>query len=145
MSMPEIDIKNSIMSDKLSVLNPTLSVRIRPDTKVKDVIQTMVDKKIGAVLIVDDNKLVGIFSERDIIKKIADRYDEVKEEAISEFMTENPECLSINHTLAYALNRMDLGDFRHIPIIDDENRPTGIIAVRDILRYIDYKCLDGPQ
>ncbi len=143
--MGEVDLKKSIMTDKLSVLNPTLSVRISPDTKVKDVIQTMAEKRIGAVLIVEDSQLVGIFSERDMVRKIALQYDEVADNPIQEFMTPSPEKLSINHNLAFALNRMDVGDFRHIPITDDENRPTGIVAVRDIIRYIDHKCLDGPQ
>ncbi|HQH71452.1 MAG TPA: CBS domain-containing protein [bacterium] len=139
------EIKRSIMEDKLSVLKPTLSIRIAPDTPVKDVIQSMVDKKIGAVLIVESDHLVGIFSERDVLKRVAARYQEVADLPIRDFMTRNPESLSINHTLAFTLNRMDVGGYRHIPVTDDQNYPTGIVAARDILRYLDQKCLGGPE
>ncbi|HOJ58861.1 MAG TPA: CBS domain-containing protein [bacterium] len=139
------EIKRSIMEDKLSVLKPTLSVRIAPDTPVKEVIHTMVDKKIGAVLIVEEGRLVGIFSERDVLKRVALRYNEVAGRPIREFMTPNPEALSINHSLAFTLNRMDVGGYRHIPVTDDQKYPTGIVAARDILRYLDHKCLGGPE
>lgn len=139
------EIKRSIMEDKLSVLKPTLSVRIAPGMPVKEVIHAMVDKKIGAVLIVENDRLVGIFSERDLLKRVALRYNEVADLPIREFMTPNPESLSINHSLAFTLNRMDVGGYRHIPVTDDQNRPTGIVAARDILRYLDHKCLGGPE
>ncbi len=142
---PLRELERSIMEDKLSVLKPTLSVRIASDWPVKEVIQTMVDKRIGAVLIVEDGKLTGIFSERDIVKKIGLNYIEYADKPISEVMTPNPESLSINHTIAFGLNRMALGDYRHLPLIDEENYPTGIVAVRDIMRYIDQRCLDGPE
>ena len=138
-------LKQGIRESKLSELNPRLSVRASSDTSVKDVIQIMVDKKIGAVLLVEDNELVGIFSERDIISKIALNYDDVKDDPISDYMTPEPVQLNIDDTIAFALNRMDVGGYRHIPITDDANVPTGIVAVRDIIRYIDYKCLDGPE
>jgi CBS domain-containing protein len=138
-------LKQGIRESKLSELNPRLSVRASSDTSVKDVIQIMVDKKIGAVLLVEENELVGIFSERDIISKIALNYDDVKDDPISDYMTPEPVHLNIDDTIAFALNRMDVGGYRHIPITDDANIPTGIVAVRDIIRYIDYKCLAGPE
>ncbi len=141
----ENELKRDIRESKLSELNPRLSVRVPSDTSVKDVIQIMVDKKIGAVLLVEENKLVGIFSERDIISKIALDYDTLKDDPISSYMTPEPVQLNIDDTIAFALNRMDVGDYRHIPLTDDANVPTGIVAVRDIIRYIDYKCLDGPE
>jgi len=139
------ELEHSIMEDTLSVLRPTLSVRISPTATLREVIKIMVDKKIGAVLIVENNLLVGIFSERDVAMRIALRYLEIADRPIREFMTPNPEKLSINHTLAFALNRMADGGYRHIPVTDDQNHPTGIVAVRDIIRYLDHKCLGGPE
>ncbi len=138
-------LERSIMEDRLSVLKPTLSVRIASDWPVKEVIHSMVEKRIGSVLIVEGGKLVGIFSERDIIRRIGTKYEEFADKPIRELMTANPESLSVNHTIAFALNRMALGDYRHIPVTDDENYPTGIVAVRDIIRYLDHEVLNGPE
>ncbi|MBN2329402.1 MAG: CBS domain-containing protein [Candidatus Omnitrophica bacterium] len=141
----EQELKRCIKEDKLYELHPKLSIRVAPDMPVEDVIQTMVDKKVGAVLIVENNELIGIFSERDIIRRVALDYDQAADRPIRDYMTKNPVKLSINDTIAFALNHMDVGDYRHIPIMDDQNLPTGMAAARDIIRYIDYNCLGGPE
>ena len=141
----EIELRRCIKEDTLSVLQPKLSIRISPEMTVKEVIQTMVHKKIGAVLIVENDELIGIFSERDIIRRVALDYEKIAERPIREFMTSNPVKLSINDTLAFALNRMDVGGYRHIPITDDQNKPTGLVAARDFIRYIDHMFLGGPE
>ncbi len=141
----EIELRQCIKENTLADLHPHLSVCISPEMPVQDVIQTMVSKKIGAVLIIENDKLIGIFSERDIIHRIALQYDEVAKQPIRDFMTPDPVKLSINDSIAFALHHMDVGDYRHIPILDDQDRPTGIVAARDIIRYIDHKCLAGPE
>ena len=141
----EYELRRCIKEDTLSVLKPTLSVRIDPDATVKDVIQTMVNKKIGAVLIVENDELIGIFSERDIIRRVALDIESIGDRPIREYMTPNPVKLSVNDSIAFALNHMDVGGYRHIPITDDQNKPTGIVAARDIIRYLDHKCLGGPE
>jgi CBS domain-containing protein len=136
---------NKVFHEKIAVLEPKLSIQVSPDTVVGDVIQSMCENKTGAALIVQGDKLLGIFSERDAVRKVAKDYKVNAVKPVSEFMTANPSSLSIKHTIAYALNLMADGGYRHIPIIDDQNRPTGIISVRDIIRYMDYKWLNGAE
>jgi CBS domain-containing protein len=113
-------------------------VTVSPTTTVREVIQLLATNNIGAVLVVWVDALVGIFSERDALLKIGDRIEEVAHEPIRHFMTPAPETLGCDDTIAYALNRMAVGDFRHIPIEQGE-KPVGIISVRDMLRYLTRK------
>ena len=51
-------------------------------------------------------------------------------------MTPNPDCLSMDHELAYALNQMSIGEYRHVPLVDDHGHPTGVVSMRHIVDYL---------
>jgi len=95
----------------------------------------LAEHNVGCVLVVFCDVPVGIFSERDLLMRIGDRLDELGDHPIRHFMTPAPETLSPDASIAFALNRMALCDFRHIPIEQNE-RPVGVISVRDVLRYV---------
>src|SRR5205085_8925731 len=103
-------------------------------------IQIMLARDIGALLVVDDRgKLVGIFSERDLLTRIAGLHDGYAKLPIEKFMTPKPEAVTASDTLAFALHKMDVGEYRHMPVVED-GRPVGMISVRDMLRYITRLC-----
>ena len=105
---------------------------IAPETPLADAIAILCERRIGCVLIGRDSELLGIFSERDALMRVADRYAEVASHPISEFMTSNPETLEATAPIAFALNRMSLGDFRHIPVTRD-GKLESIVSLRDVL------------
>jgi CBS domain-containing protein len=86
-------------------------------------------------------KLLGIFSERDLLTKIAGQHEPFSDLPLSQFMTPDPETVRATDTLAFALHKMDSGGYRHIPVVTGE-QVTGIISVRDMLRHITRLCKD---
>ena len=109
---------------------------------VAEAVRTMLAKDVGALLVVDGaGKLVGILSERDLLTKVAGIHTDYTERPISEFMTPKPETLTANKSLAFALHKMDVGGYRHMPLVEDD-RPVGMISVRDIMRHITRLCRD---
>lgn len=128
-------IEESIEADTLAVLKPVEPLTLPPTAKVSDAVRLLCEKNIGCVLVVWGEALVGIFSERDVLMKIGTRYAEVASEPIRHFMTLAPVTLTAEDTIVYALNRMAVGDYRHIPIEADE-KVSGIISVRDVLAYL---------
>ncbi len=132
---PKSRIEASIETDTLAVLRPVSPVSVPPTEPLRNVIELLASKNIGCVLVVWCDALIGIFSERDALIKVGDRLGELGNQPIRHFMTPAPETLTAEATIAFALNGMAVGDFRHIPIERDE-KAVGIISVRDVLGYV---------
>jgi CBS domain-containing protein len=133
-------IERSLMEDPVVVLQPKKPVTVLPSATVRETIQLMLSKDIGALLVVSaDNRLLGIFSERDLLCRVAGLHDGYADKPVREFMTANPETVTTRDTLAFALHKMDVGGYRHMPVLQD-GQPTGVISVRDMLRHITRLC-----
>ena len=133
-------IERSLMEDPVSVLQPKKPTTVRPTVTVRETMELMLDCDIGALLVVDDNgKLLGIFSERDLLTKVAGLHESYGNLPVRQFMTANPETVTATDTLAFALQKMDVGGYRHLPVLKD-GRPAGVISVRDMLRHITRLC-----
>jgi CBS domain-containing protein len=130
-------VEQSFNEDKIEVLNPARGISVTDDTTLDVAIQTMREKHIGCVLITNGGgKLAGILTERDLLNRIAGREEDLSRLTVRQFMRSRPETIREDRLLAYALHRMMVGDFRHLPMRDKEGRPAGIISSRDIIDYL---------
>ncbi len=120
---------------QLPTLRPPACVA--PAVSVRHAIDCMNERRTGCVLVVGgDGRLLGVFTERDVLTKIVGRPLDLDAMPVEQFMTAAPECLTLDDGIAYALNMMSVGGFRHIPLIDKNRHPTGVVAMRDIVDYI---------
>jgi CBS domain-containing protein len=104
-----------------------------------DAAKLMQEEHVGCVLVVDKGKLDGIFTERDILMKAVGSGKDLKKTKVEEVMTPNPETLEPDDILAYALNYMHLGGYRHVPVVDDRQHPVGVVSVKNVVDYLaDY-------
>jgi CBS domain-containing protein len=87
-------------------------------------------------MVVDGDRLLGIFSERDAMLRLNVDAAKMVDRPVSEVMTVNPATLRDRDKIAFALHRMNVGGFRHLPILDDGDKLVGVISIRDILRYL---------
>lgn len=136
--IPSTSVEADLLRDRIERLWPKTPATVTPDTAVGDVLNKMVDAKIGCVMVVDkgdQGKLVGIFSERDALMKLNTDASKFMQRPISQFMTRDPVTLETNDKIAYALHKMNVGGYRHIPILFD-GKLAGVISIRDILRYL---------
>jgi CBS domain-containing protein len=99
-----------------------------------------VANRIGCVLVTETDKLVGIFSERDALMRLGGDAAQLVTSPISEFMTRNPEALDIDAKIAFALHKMDVGHYRHVPVLE-KDRVRAVVSIRDILQYITQDLL----
>ena len=90
---------------------------IDADAKVSEALEKMVERKLGALLVMKGDELVGIFAERDALMKGLFQGGQA-DRPVRDFMTPDPVCLSRHDTIALALNQMVLRGFRHIPIVN---------------------------
>jgi CBS domain-containing protein len=133
-------VERSLMEDPVSALTPHVPISISSRSTVSHAIETMLTHNLGAVLVVNDSgNLVGILSERDLLKKVAVLPDPYVELPVEDYMTADPETVTAADTLAFALHKMDVGGYRHMPVLSD-GKPAGVISVRDMLRHITRLC-----
>lgn len=126
-----------IMTDPISTLDPPPPVCISPETSLAETISELRRHNVGALLITDaEGKLVGIFTERDVLYKVAGQVHDLSAIPVSQMMTSNPTALKADVPIAHALHLMALHGFRHIPIVDDEGRPQGITSFRGMVQFI---------
>ncbi len=103
---------------------------------VQEAVKVMRTNKTGSVLVVRSGRLAGIFTERDILNRMSLGEIDPTQVSLGEMMRANPETLSPEAPMAYALNLMSVGGFRHVPLVDEEGRPVGVVSVRDIVDYL---------
>jgi CBS domain-containing protein len=133
--IPATRVEADLLRDRIERLWPKSPSTVPPETPVGKVLQKMVDERIGCVRIVKEDLLVGIFSERDALMKINTDAARFKDRPVSQFMTSNPVTLETNDRIAFALHKMDIGGYRHVPILFG-GKLVGVISIRDILRYL---------
>lgn len=105
---------------------------------VADVLRRMRDEETADVLVLDGGRLVGIFTERDAALKLAGDASADRDLAttpIADVMTHDPVVLRANDSIAVAVQKMAIGGFRHIPLVDD-GRPIGVVSAADVFRHI---------
>ena len=129
-----------LLREPLSALPVQRAIVLAPDASVTDAMRAMQREHRGCVLITNDgtsrSELLGIFTERDVLFRIVDRGRNPASLPIGEVMTKDPEALSVHATVAYVLNKMSVGGFRHVPVVDDDHRPACVISVRDVVNFL---------
>jgi len=129
-------LDDAVLREPISVLNPAAPVSVEKGSTIAEAIRRMQEHHIGCVLVIEGERLVGIFTERDVLRHlVGDEIDPAKT-LVDELMTPNPETLAPDAAIAFALNKMSLGGFRHVPLVDESHRPVGIVSVKDIVEYM---------
>jgi CBS domain-containing protein len=96
----------------------------------------------GSVVVMDGARIAGIFTERDVLKKVAGRPAQLRR-PVADLMTADPVVLREDDTMATALNKMGAGGFRHIPLTRD-GELVGIVTARDVLQWLMTAYFDAP-
>lgn len=130
-------IDGALLNDTVNLLAPSEPIRFLPDASVQDAIDRMVESHRAAVVVVDtDGRLTGIFTERDVLIRVLGQGRDPRETRVGEVMTPDPEALSPQDRICYAVNRMSTAGHRTIPLVDGERRPIGIVTVNDIVKWL---------
>ena len=137
------DVGRQILLTKLSeVKRISPPVAVAPDATVAKAVELMKRKRVSAVMVVAKAKprrLVGLFTERDFLDRAlgARGFGRMQ---VKKVMTADPEALSPGDSVAYALNKMNVGRYRHVPLVDRNGIPVGMISARDLIDFICELC-----
>jgi CBS domain-containing protein len=103
-----------------------------PGITIAEVASLMAQRRVGSALVLEHDQMIGIFTERDIVKALSQDASAIHQ-AIVHWMTRSPQTISSDATVEEALRRMLDGGFRHLPVMDDE-RLVGMLSMRDLSR-----------
>ena len=104
---------------------------VAPDDRLREAARRMAARGVGAVIVFDSERLVGILTERDLLKAVARGYDE--DARVRDWMTRHPETIDVSDSTDHAAALMIHGGFRHLPVME-EGRIAGIVSIRDLMR-----------
>jgi len=132
-----MSLESELRSERVSHLRLSGFTAVPAGTSVRDALGRMRAERNTVCLITKERKLNGIFTERDVLMRVTGLVDDLAHAAIGDYMTSNPVALKADLPIAQALHLMSLHGFRHLPLVDEENRPTGIISFRDVVGYLN--------
>jgi CBS domain-containing protein len=115
-----------------SIMERRKLVTAPPATSVRQAAEMMARKQVGAVLVVDGGRLVGIFSERDVVFRVVARGLDPAATPLAQVMTPDPKTIKPNNTFGHAMTLMHENGFRHLPVVED-GKPIGIVSARSAL------------
>ena len=125
--------KGQLLGEHLDELGAPPPITVTPDTALDVVIARMAEAEADCVLVLTDDRLVGIFTDRDAVVKAAGK--RLASFHVRDFMTPDPVVLRHDDPIAIAIHTMAVGGFRHIPIVED-GRPTGVVTARDVFHHL---------
>jgi CBS domain-containing protein len=106
---------------------------VAPSDPLTEVAQRMVDRDVGAVLVMDGSDLSGILTERDVLRAVAAGIED--KTVVSDWMTRDPDTMAPDDTTAHAAVLMIHGGFRHLPLMEGSD-VVGMLSIRDLMRVV---------
>lgn len=117
-----------------AVIRPDGYLVVTPDTPVRQVIRRMAEMRLSAALIAEHGVLTGIFTEYDATFRVIGEGRDADTTPVGEVMTHNPDATGAQTPFGHALHMMYEGGYRHLPIIDENRKPIGLVTSKDALK-----------
>jgi CBS domain-containing protein len=107
---------------------------VTPETTVYEALELMAEKNIGAVLVLEQERVAGIFSERDYARRVALQGKTSRETAVRDVMTAEVVCARPDLSVQKCLKLMTEKRFRHVPVLDESDRLVGLVSIGDVVK-----------
>lgn len=128
---------SAALQSSLLRLRPREPECVDQTTTLAEVIARLQKRNVGCVLVTSHGEeLVGIFTERDVLYRVAGLIDQADKIPVESVMTARPSTLRPSDPISHALHLMAVHGFRHIPLVDEDTRPVGVVSLRDIIRFM---------
>jgi CBS domain-containing protein len=130
-----MDLVKNLKIDSVSRLHPTAPRQVSPHQTVGEAVETMRREHVGCLLVCTGQQLVGIFTERDLMRRVL-AVGKPLTVPVSECMTPDPVAVHPKDPISAAVRRMEQGGYRHLPVVDERGRPLGVLSVKRIVHYL---------
>jgi len=132
-----MDFRSYLESERVGSVDCRPPVWVAPDATVADAMGLMRRQAVGCMLVVDRGRLVGLFTERDVMRKVFARGGGVSpRDPVTRLMTPDPTVVRTSDPLGFLFRRMYEGGFRHLPVLDDNDGLLGTISIQRVVRFL---------
>lgn len=130
-------IQNIMMTNPISDLITGKDLLVAsPTDSIQKIVRILQQENKNCILIYKKHHLVGIISNRDILHKVAGKYKDLSKVKAEDIMTKNPEFVTGDAPIAFVINKMAMGGYRHVPVLQEDGAPLSIIIIKDVLGYL---------
>jgi len=130
-----IELARNLKVESVSRLHPTAPHCLPTHATVEQAVVLMRQRKVGCLLVTEGERLVGVFTERDLLRRVLAAGQPLSLPLGSVF-TPNPVTVRPDDPIGVAVGRMEEGGHRHLPVVDATGRPTGVLSVKRIVHYL---------
>jgi CBS domain-containing protein len=130
-----MELARNLRVDSVSRLEPTPPYRVEEFQMVQDAVQLMRAERVGCLLVCRRDRLIGVFTERDLMGRVLGLGKPLTI-PIVDVMTAEPVTVCPKDSIRTAIRKMQQGGYRHLPVIDENNRPVGVLSVKRIVHYL---------
>ena len=130
-----MELARNLRIDSVSRLEPTPPHRVESSQIVADAVYLMRSERVGCLLVCQQGRLVGVFTERDLMGRVLG-VGKPLTIPIGDVMTTEPVTVDPKDSIRTAIKKMQSGGYRHLPVVDENNRPIGVLSVKRIVHYL---------
>jgi CBS domain-containing protein len=130
-----MDLAKNLKIESVSRLQPTPAIQVAPSQAVAAAVEMLRRQEVGCVLVCDGEELVGVFTERDLLQRVLAPGRPLSL-PVAEVMTPRPVVVQAKDSIGSAVRRMEMGGYRHLPVVDEEGRPIGVLSAKRIVHYL---------
>ena len=129
-------VEQSLHVESVASLQTQPHICVTSDTSVRDTMRLMTGKQISCVLVEEDDRLIGVFGDRDVLDKVALEYDDVMDGPVADVMSRNPVSVREDDTAAKVLSVMAVTGYRHVPVVDPHGKTVGIVSPQRVAKFL---------
>ncbi len=129
-------LERALAEETVVAIQCTPVATITPDIPIRAAVKALAAMHVACLLVEQDRRLVGVFSDRDVLERVALEYEQVKDRPVSEFMTADPIFAYENDSAAAALSIMAVSGVRHVPVTNIDQKVVGIVSPQRVTEFL---------
>jgi len=136
-------LERALAEENVTAIQSQPFAGVGPATPIAEALGKLVGEQIACLLVVDDGRLVGVFSDRDVLEKVALEYDQLKDRPVREVMSPDPVHVYETDSAATALTVMAVSGYRHVPVVDVQGNAIGIVSPQRVTAFLRERMTDA--
>ena len=133
------ELERALMEEPVSAIQSQPFFEIEVSTPIRHAVQVLQRRNVSSLLVVDAGRLVGIFTERDVLERVAERFASISSAPVGDVMTPNPLVVFDTDSAATALAAIAAAGYRHVPVLNQLQEVVGILSPRRVFAFIEHR------